>query len=71
MTPEEALFIFQSVMGEEEYQAALSILSKAKPMRVDTSSSCWRCPVCGVELHGTRYCPDCGQALDWRNLNDA
>ncbi len=70
MTPEEALFIFQSVIGEEEYQAALSVLSKAKPMRVDTTASCWRCPICRVETHGTRYCSNCGQALDWGNGDD-
>ena len=40
---------------------------KQIPVKVDITDSCWRCPVCGMELHGTRYCPDCGQALDWGN----
>ena len=45
-------------------------LEKQIPAKVDIKASCWRCPICGVEAHGTRYCSNCGQALDWRDLND-
>ena len=50
-----------------DYSDIKRALKKQNPVKVDITASCWRCPVCGMELHGTRYCPDCGQRLDWGN----
>lgn len=39
-----------------------------KPIRSEHSSKCW-CPSCNSEdemdIYGTDFCPNCGQALDW------
>lgn len=64
----------------EAYSVALNALEKQipkKPIDVCTPVVTWGlCPICKGELNklgnrpnrvfeSTKYCPDCGQALDW------
>ena len=65
-TPEEMdQWLSCKFRGSTVFDKLAEANKKQIPAKVDTTASCWRCPVCGMELHGTRYCPDCGQALDW------
>ncbi len=61
------IYEYDSSKMPKRIDLSLLAIKKQIPVKVDTTASCWRCPVCGMELHGTRYCPDCGQALDWGN----
>lgn len=45
-------------------------LHKTVPVPVIETAEGWDCPICKVALHGTRYCPNCGQRLDWRQDDD-
>lgn len=52
---------------------ALAALEKRKAMPVHHKRTFWRychyCPSCTsyLEKEGLKYCPDCGQKLDWSN----
>lgn len=54
-------------------QKAIQALRKQTPMLVNHERTFWRythyCPSCTIllEREGLKYCPDCGQRLDWSN----
>lgn len=55
---------------------AIEALEKQIPKRVKTDEAFGNCPVCGYVLtselineYGIKYCPECGQALDWSAHN--
>jgi hypothetical protein len=60
---EEAHFTNQAIMA----------LQKQEPTLVNHERTFWHyshyCPSCAsyLEKEGLKYCPDCGQALDWSN----
>lgn len=67
---------FRKAKTEEETlytSCAISALEKRVPKFVNHQRSFWHyshyCPACTglLEREGLKYCPDCGQRLDWSN----
>jgi hypothetical protein len=62
---------YQSDNLRQYANLALEALEKRKPMLVDHERTFWTyrhyCPACQEQLYmeALKYCPDCGQALDW------
>jgi tRNA(Ile2) C34 agmatinyltransferase TiaS len=58
------------------FDNAISALDKQRPMKLDVYDDDCRadCPMCGrafennVNEWGCKYCPDCGQTLDWGDI---
>lgn len=49
-------------------EAIIAAIEKQVPHKMTAEDrNDWRCPVCRAYIYGVqdRYCPHCGQALDW------
>lgn len=47
------------------------LVDRATPKQVEYFNDEYCCAACGCKLFAARpvdFCPDCGQALDWRNI---
>lgn len=77
MTNEEAINTIKTAIAEVEwyypmdyaiaFEIAISALEKQIPKKLDLDGGVY-CPCCLHEFKvysATRYCPNCGQAIDW------
>lgn len=56
------------VMLQESIDMAIKALEKQIPKKPTDRCMYKECPACGeVEIEFCKYCPNCGQKLDWRN----
>lgn len=56
------------VMLQESIDMAIKALEKQIPKKPTDRCMYKECPACGeVEIEFCKYCPICGQKLDWRN----
>lgn len=79
MTAEEAIKTIQVAIAEVEWEypldysvafkTAIEALDKQIPKKLKDDGWLY-CPICGRDVLMDRfdYCPDCGQALDWREM---
>lgn len=56
--------------GRAEYEFIENALGKQIPKRptpiyFDNKLMCGECVICGHRIATVRYCPKCGQAIDW------
>lgn len=54
--------------SKEEYE---QLVDRATPKKVEYFNDECCCAACGCKLFAARpvdFCPDCGQALDWRDI---
>ena len=63
--------------ANEAIDIAIQALEKQIPKKVISDEAFGRCPVCGyifnselVNEYNIKYCPDCGQALDWSDNDE-
>ena len=68
-TARRELNVFEKWLQIE--QDITEALKKQYPEEPISYGEWFDCPVCGAVFAITKpkYCPDCGQALDWRNKN--
>lgn len=53
---------------EEDMNIMISAMEKQVPKKPTDRCMYKECPACGeVEIEFCKYCPSCGQKLDWRN----
>ena len=59
-----------TVLNKTAILDALNKQTPKKPTDISKSELYGRCAVCGQIVHiGNRYCDQCGQALDWGEVN--
>lgn len=65
------------LLREKEIEALKSVLNAAEkqdpdwPMPKDAESGIWQCWGCGyifMKYDRPKYCPGCGQAIDWSKI---
>lgn len=57
-------------LARQSYLTLKVAIRRNEPMKVDLTTECdwfYKCPNCGGYniMERSRYCPDCGQRLDW------